>query len=128
MMDWQRFLAIASNHLAFKPCEVPGKWSWCGWTTFERLGEDAGYWTASLPLESELLSEGTSDGGSWGQPFRYTQLAHVLVPRRFYWEEISAEGFNSGVHEQDVQGLSDLLAAEGIFHRLNEYVLEVKLY
>jgi hypothetical protein len=127
-MDWHRFLAVASRHLALSPCNVPGKWSWCAWTTFERLREDAGYWTAPLPLETELLAEGTSDGGAWGQPFRYSQLAHVIIPRHFCWEQVSAESFDSGVHEQDVEGLSERMTAEGIVHRLTEYVLEVKLY
>lgn len=128
MTDWHKFLAIASKHLSLNPCEAPGKWSWCAWTTFERLGEDAGYWTAPLPLESELLEEGTLDGGTWGQPFRYSQLAHLIVPRRFYWEQISAESFNSGVHMQDIGSLSERLTIEGIAHRLTELVLEVKLY
>lgn len=127
-MDWHKFLAIASKHMSLKPANVPGKWSWCAWTTFERLGEDAGYWTAPLPLETELLEDGTSDGGTWGQPFRYCQLAHVIVPRRFHSEQISAEGYNSGVYTQDVDGLSERLTVEGVVHRLTELVLEVKLY
>jgi hypothetical protein len=126
-IDWRKFLEISSNHLALKPCGASSNWSWCSWTTFERLGEDAGYWTASLPLEAELLSESTSDGGRWGQPFHYSQLAHVIIPRRFYWEQISG-GFKCGFHQQDVAGLSKRLTAEGILHRLTEHVLEVKLY
>lgn len=127
-MDWHKFLTVATEHLSLNPCSTHGKRSWCAWTTFERLGADAGYWTAPLPLASELLSENTSDGGTWGQPFRYSQIAHLIIPRRFYWEQISTEGFNSGVHMQDVEGLSERLTAEGIAHRLAELVLEVKLY
>ena len=127
-MDWHRFLTIASNHLGLNPCSATSKWSWCAWTTFERIGEDAGYWTAPLPLETEILADGTSDGGTWGQPFRYEQLAHFIIPRRFYWEEISADGFKSGVHEQDIEGLSHKLTIAGMAHRLTELVLEVKLY
>lgn len=127
-MDWYKFLSVATRHLSLNPCTAPGKRSWCAWTTFERLSEDAGYWTAPLPLETELLATGTSDGGTWVQPFRYSQIAHLVIPRRFYWEQIAAEGFGSGVHVQDVEGLSERLTSEGLSHRLTELVLEVKLY
>jgi hypothetical protein len=127
-MDWYKFLAITSKHLSLNPCSAPGKRSWCAWTTFKRLGEDAGYWAAPLPLETELLELSTSDGGAWGQPFLYSQIAHVIVPHRFYWEQISAEGFKSGVHMQDIEGLSERLTAADVPHRLAELVLEAKLY
>lgn len=127
-MDWYKFLLVATRRMTLNQCAVAGKRSWCAWTTFERLSEDAGYWTAPLPLEAELLVNGTSDGGTWGQPFRYSQLAHLIVPRRFYWEQISDEGFTSGVHVQDIDGLSVELSVEGIAHRLAELTLEVKLY
>jgi len=127
-MDWYKFLSIATKHLSLNPCSAPGKRSWCAWTTFERLGEDAGYWTGPLPLETELLARGTSDGGTWAQPFLYSQIAHVVIPRRFYCEQIAAEGFGSGVNVQDVEGLSVRLTGEGLPHRITELVLEVKLY
>lgn len=127
-MNWHKALTIATQHLGLNPCNALGKRTWCAWTTFERLGEDAGYWTAALPLEAELLEAGTADGGSWGQPFLYSQIAHLIVPRHFYWEHISAEGFSSGVHSQDVESLSKRLTAENIPHRLAELVLEIKLY
>jgi hypothetical protein len=114
--------------LGRNPCIAPDKRTWCAWTTFERLAEDSGYWTAALPLERELLDTGTADGGSWGQPFRYDQIAHLILPRRYCWEQISYEGFTSGVHTQDVESLSKHLAATGIPHRLTELVLEIKLY
>lgn len=127
-MDWHKLLRIASRELAMAPCVAPAKWSWCSWTTFDRLGEDAGYWAATLPLEREILEDGTSDGGSWGQPFLYNQLAHLIIPRRFYWEQLSTQGFESGVHTQDLERVSQRLTAEKIAHRLTAYVLEVKLY
>jgi hypothetical protein len=127
-MDWHKFLIVATRHLSLDACEAPGKWSWCAWTTFERLAEDAGYWTAPLPLEAELLATGTSDGGTWGQPFLYSQIAHLIVPRRFYWERIADDGFTAGFHDQDIDGLSERLIHEVIAHRLTEHVLEVKLY
>jgi hypothetical protein len=127
-MDWQKFLMIAARHLEANPCHVPGKRSWCAWTTFARLGEDAGYWTAPLPLESELGQLGTSDGGNWVQPFHYSQIAHLIIPRKFYWEQFE-EGFTSGLHFQDLEGLSQKLLDQGITaHRLTDAVLEVKLY
>lgn len=127
-MNWHKTLTIATQQLSLNLCTAPGKRTWCAWTTFERLGEDAGYWTAALPLAAELLETGTADGGSWGQPFLYSQIAHLIIPRRFYWEQMSPEGFSSGVHIQDVERLSQRLAAEAIPHRLAELVLEIKLY
>lgn len=127
-MNWQIFLKISAEHLNLNPCRINSKKTWCAWTTSERLGSDAGYWTAPIPLKSELLLENTSDGGTWGQPFHCCQLAHLIIPRRFSWETISDKKFDWGVHEQNIEGLSERLTVEGVPHRLSEYVLEVKLY
>ena len=127
-MDLRKFLEVSTKHLGLNPCHAPRGWSWCSWTTFDRLGRDAGYWQAPLPLEVELLEEYVADGGTWRQPFGYTELAHIIVPRCFTWEVISAGAYESGVHHQDIVGLSERLTAEGIAHRLTDLVLEVKLY
>lgn len=127
-MNWKLILSIASKHLSNNPCEVVGKRTWCAWTTFERLGEDAGYWTAPLPDEAELLEGYIADGGNWGQPFPYEQIAHLIVPRRYYWDRFGEGVYVSGHHIQDIDGVSELLTKNGIPHRLTIYALEVKLY
>lgn len=127
-MDWRNFLLTAGAHLGLNPCDVSHAWSWCSWTTFTRLGEDAGYWTAPLPLQSELLAESIADGGTWGQPFRYADLAHVVVPRRYVWENVSGDAYDFGMHEQDIVGLSKILKEEGIEHCVSDVVLDIKIY
>lgn len=67
------------------------------------------------------------DRGPWGQPFSYQEIAHVVIPRAFYWET-AAGPFDSGRKTQDIQRLSRELTAAGIPHRLTDLVLEVKLY
>jgi hypothetical protein len=108
--------------------QKPSRRSWCAWTTFSRLGRDAGYWTAELPLLSEIGERSVVDGGTWGQPFPYEDLAHIIVPRRFTEEYAAPKRFAHWTHEQDINGLSGRLNGEGIEHRLAEHVLEIKLF
>jgi len=103
--------------------------SWCCWTTFGRLECDTVYWSGELPLESELNVTSVADGGSWGQPFRYREIAHIIIPRTFC-EEPPSDGreFTQWYHEQDIDGLSEALSSQGIDHKLLQYCLELKLY
>ena len=127
-MNWYKFFTTTARHLSLNPCASPGPATWCSWTTFARLGENAGYWTYPFPLESELLETGTTDGGTWGQPFAYHDIAHIIVPRRFFWDLATDKGYECGEHMQDIKGLSALLQQQDVEHRLTELVLEVKLY
>ena len=139
MANWRRFLELSTSHLV-SPCRtIAGAWnsedervplrrSWCSWTTFTRLEADAGYWTGELPLITELADTGIRDGGSWGQPFPYAELAHVMIPRRFEEEYADNGAFHIWGHEQDIDGLSMLLTADGIEHRHSKYVLEIRLF
>ncbi|MBV1690969.1 hypothetical protein KRR38_25645 [Novosphingobium sp. G106] len=102
--------------------------SWCSWTTFGALSIDARYWVDELPLESELGEQYVHDGGTWGQPFLYEELAHVIIPRRFIEDSMFNKKFTSWEHEQDIDGLSVLLNDAGIEHRTSQLVLEVKLF
>ena len=101
--------------------------SWCAWTTFRSLGEEVHYWSAGVPLQSELGPTGTNDGGTWGQPFLYRDLAHVIIPRQVYWER-TAPQFTHGTKTQSIELLSKDLTIARIPHRVTELVLEVKLY
>lgn len=138
MTDLREFLRIAARHLR-TPFSTTESWgsapgerarlrSWCSWTTFNRLQADAGYWTAELPREEELGETHVHDGGTWGQPFAYANdLAHIIIPKQFI-EEPPAPPFRQWVHEQDVDGLSQLLTTAELRHHLSPYGLEVKLF
>jgi hypothetical protein len=102
--------------------------SWCSWTTFRRLEVDAGYWKAELPLAEELGETCVNDGGTWGQPFQYDEIAHLIIPRRFVEEPFGGDAFRQWVHEQDVRGLADRLDSAGVPYHISEYALEVKLF
>ncbi|TFV92317.1 hypothetical protein E4K72_19810 [Oxalobacteraceae bacterium OM1] len=127
--DWKLFFLICAKVLgAGRPAPGQTK-SWCAWTTFRRLSEDAGYWGAELPKESDICSTHIADGGPWGQPFEYAEIAHVLVPARFSLE-VGAGTPNWRVDDgkQDLDRLSAALHDAGIPHRKTEMVLEIKCY
>lgn len=102
--------------------------SWCSWTTFERLNEDAGYWTSGLPMRTDHRETHIADGGTWGQPFLYSSLAHIVIPANFYWERVEPGAFENGRKSQDIGQLSVALDSANIPHRLTGLVLEIKLY
>jgi hypothetical protein len=76
----------------------------------------------------EVLDTHTADGGVWGQPFPFSDLAHFIVPREFYWESIGGPGFVQGKKDQNIEKLSQALKAAGVPHRLTELVLEIKCF
>ena len=102
--------------------------SWCSWTTFSRLNEDAKYWAAGVPNIEELTESGIQDGGIWGQPFSFNEIAHLIIPQKFYWESSCNQTFNSGFKSQDIKLLSHTLTAHELPHRITDLVLEVKCY
>ena len=122
--QWRMFFLSCSRVLRANAAST----SWCAWTTFEQLRTSMHYWTSHLPAEHELGQTGTLDGGTWGQPFLYKGLAHLVVPRQFHWESRSSSSFDHGTVEQPIEQLSQELAAAGIPHRASALVLEIKLY
>ena len=118
--QWRTFFLICARVLGRGSSQ-----SWCVWTTFGNLLH---YWSAGLPAESELAPECTRDGGTWGQPFRYQDIAHIAIPAQFYWERIAPGEFSNGTRRQDITTLSESLAAARIPHRKTELVLELKFY
>lgn len=111
----------------------PGDWdpylsqSWCAFTTFSSLIDGVHYFSCGFPAEDDCLSVRTKDGGLWRQSFEYSDLAHVIIPKTFYWER-STDGFQSGYKEQEIDELSRKLVELQIPHRLTNLLLEVKLY
>jgi hypothetical protein len=127
-LHWHRFFLIAAEVLGAGHFVAQHSQSWCAWTTFGRLGEDAGYWTRGLPARDEVFETHIGDGGVWGQPFDFSDLAHLIVPREFYWETAPGPEWACGSKRQDIMRLSQALEAAGVPHRLTELVLEVKCY
>lgn len=110
-----RFLTNGNHNMAFSD-------SWCSWTTFSRLtASDCGYWTSGFPALEDISEKYIKDGGVWGQPFRFEDLAHVIIPRTF----ITILGEEK---QQDISSFSNELSNFNIPHSINEPILEIKLY
>jgi hypothetical protein len=101
--------------------------SWAAFTTFSSLDHGVTYFNCGFPRADDCLDTGTRDGGVWRQAFRYDDLAHLIVPRQFYWERIS-DGFENGYKTQNIDRLSAELKRLQINHVVNKWVLEIKLY
>lgn len=127
-VTWFAFFKAAAELLG------PGCWnarqseSWCAWTTFGRLKEDAGYWTAGLPASSEVFETYIGDSGVWGQPFHFSQIAHLIIPSEFSWESEPGPNWQQGTKIQNIEALSQRLHVLEIPHRKTELVLEIKCY
>lgn len=102
--------------------------TWCAWTTFSKLEIDVHYWTAGLPNLDDIAETHIKDSGVWGQPFLYRDLAHIVIPREFYWEVVSEKEFSNGSKYQDITLLSSELNKAGVAHRVTDVILEIKLY
>lgn len=126
--QWHRFFATSVEVLGAGEWHAERSPSWCAWTTFTRLREDSGYWTCGLPAAADVLETQIVDGGVWGQPFLFSDLAHVLVPREFTWETTSGPNWIRRSRHQDLATLARRLGEAGVPHRLTELALEVKCY
>jgi len=120
--QWLKFFAVCARELA------PLVESWCAWTTFRSLSESVHYWAAPLPRLAELGPSSTRDGGTWGQPFMYSEIAHLVIPRQFQREDTCSGEFQVTEYAQDLESLSAALRASDIPHQLGKFALEVKLY
>lgn len=127
-VHWHQFFSAATAVLGAGCWRAEQSQSWCAWTTFGRLGEDAGYWTCGLPALEDVGDTFIRDGGVWGQPFKYVDLAHMIVPRDFFWESASGPSYTNGSKHQDIERLSAELKTLQVPHRLTNLVLEVKCY
>jgi len=126
--EWHQFFTTAIRVLGAGELRLADTPSWCSWTTFTRLFGDAGYWTAGLPRGIEVRDTHIADSGIWGQPFLFSDLAHIVIPREFYWETDARPGWQCGSRAQDIVRLSSELDAAGVPHRTTDKVLEVKVY
>jgi len=126
--EWQTFFRICARVLGKGERRDWASGSWCAWTTFGHICMGPHYWTAGLPGEPDIGEIGTNDSGPWGQPFLYQDLAHIVIPRAFYWELSEPGNYRNGEKPQDIDRLSEELAKANIAHRKTALVLEIKLY
>ena len=126
--QWQEFLRTARRILGQGASVSWASKSWCAWTTFQSLSSEINYWKSGLPNEQDIFESHTADGGVWGQPFHYEQIAHFIIPTRFYWEKFENQVFTQGYTQQNIGKRSQELTLLEIPHRLTELVLEIKLY
>lgn len=126
--SWRLFLVACREVLGkgdWDPCLAE---SWCAFLTFSSIENGFRYLNCGFPDETELLVDRTMDGGLWRQSIEYIDLAHVVIPARFYWESFSHGRFESGHRSQNIKFLSRRLKSNDIKHRLTDLVLEIKLY
>jgi len=126
--QWKTFFLACARVLGKGARFDWGSENWCGWTTFDAVSSTAHYWTAGLPNEADIGDIGTNDSGPWGQPFLYRDLAHIVIPREFFWERTADKSYSNGTRTQDLARLSAALSEADIPHRLTDLVLEIKLY
>jgi len=126
--DWKMFFLTCADVLGPGDSLPFRSESWCSWTTFSRLRSDAGYWQRGLPGRADISEEWIGDGGVWGQPFAYADIAHIIIPREFHWQKISQGALDEGVRQQDIDVLSSELDKHAIVHRKTDLVLEMKFY
>ncbi len=126
--QWHVFFISAANVLGGENPTAKHSLSRCSWTTFDRLQSDAGYWTGGVPSLDDIWESSIADGGAWGQPFLFSQLAHVIIPRQFEWEDTSGPDWTTVTRRQDLEAFSAMLSKLDVPHRVTELVLEVKCF
>ena len=119
---WREFFNSSAKILGGGTPSIETSTSWCSWTTFSRLkSNDAGYWTCGLPAAKDIGEYSIRDGGVWGQPFHFSDLAHFILPKQFF----TLLGTR---RQQNIEALSLELDQHGVNHELKDYLLEIKLY
>ncbi len=126
--DWKNFLLTCIRVLGAGNWEPYLSSSWCAFTTFSSLEHNVLYFNCGFPNAHECLDSTIADGGVWRQSLAYADLAHIIIPRKFYWESIIDGNFECGYKTQDINLLSHELAIDGIGHRITKQCLEIKLY
>lgn len=127
--EWFQFLCLGREILGLGANQSHLADSWFAFTTFNSLSHIVNYWNNGFPDVSDLLEDRTRDGGLWMQSFLYSDIAHIVLPRTFYWEKFTeASGFEFGYKQQDLDKFSAALQQYNIKHRTTDLVLEIKLY
>lgn len=125
---WRCALIACRNILGVGSWDSSLSKSWCAFTTFSSLSHRTVYWNCGFPDEHELLTDRTSDGGLWRQSFHYSDLAHIVIPKNFYWERVQDSLFESGLKSQNLEALCEEFLSKGVPFNKSELVAEIKLY
>lgn len=80
---WRRLFEVGMEVIGAGDANINVSQSWCSWTTCARLGRDAGCWTSGLPRREDIGDTHICDGSVCGQPFLYSDIAHIIVPAIF---------------------------------------------
>jgi len=127
-MNWKLFLSICRETLGKGSFNPYLSESWCSFTTFTSLSHNINYWSCGFPDKEDLLDDRTIDGGLWRQSFYYDDIAHIIIPSKFYWEEIIDNKFCCDYKKQNINLLIPKLGNNFPQLRQTELMLEVKLY
>jgi hypothetical protein len=126
--QWRRFFEIGLKVLGVGASNPYLSESWCVFSTFSSFQYGVNYYHRGFPGKEDLLEDRTIDGGTWMQSIHYDDLAHLIVPKQFYWELVLDGKFQSGFKYQDIVTFSRDLEVHDIPHRKTDELLEVKLY
>lgn len=125
--EWRATLQICRRILGLGDWDPYLSESWCAFTTFSSLEHGAYYFNCGFPSMEECLETRVIDGGVWRQSFAYDDLAHLIIPKTFYWER-TINGFESGYKNQKIEDVSLELTKIGVKHRVSDIVLEIKIF
>jgi hypothetical protein len=129
--QWRKFFFTCSQVLKASGSDHPQQpKNWCTWTTFSMLNDDLIYWRRELPAIEDIGDTYIKDGGVWGQPFSYDDLAHIVIPRIFRWDTspFRHRHWKQFSLTQNIDELSNALNKQNIPHQITNLVLEIKLY
>jgi hypothetical protein len=126
--EWFSFFRLCTLILGRGSWTTCRSQTWCAWTTFSSLEDELNYWKRGLPNLEDIAETHIKDNGVWGQPFLYKDIAHIIIPRTFYWERADEHDFECGTKTQDIDRLSNALTEANIVHRKTDVILEIKLY
>lgn len=101
--------------------------SYCAWTTFDRLESAVHYWDGRLPAMADIQDNHIAEG-FWSQPFLYESLAHLIIPKKVFWEKVTKTDYSQGEFLQDVETLAQEFDKHKISYLLSNYWLEIKLF
>ncbi len=81
--EWRRFSLLCADLLGPADALPQRRKSYCVFTCFNRLIMDVHYWACGLPRKEDVCDGWIGDGAVWGQPFRFNDLARIVIPRTF---------------------------------------------
>ncbi|MBS9783616.1 MAG: hypothetical protein KGV46_03585 [Pasteurella sp.] len=125
--NWKEVFTLCNEVLGSGSHSREASVNWCAWTTFSSLEEGVFYWESGIPSKNEIYENYVGEG-VWKQPFLYEDLAHLIIPRTFYWERVSGTEFRSGYKKQGIEELALAFNTTDISYSLSKYWFEIRLF